>query len=569
MAHRSLLSAAGSCLSLVVILPVVLLTGLLARGQQSPPPPAPPAAAASPAPVAPAFKVTTRLVQIGVTVHDKNGAVVGLTRDDFEILDRGKPRTISFFSPAGSLAAPPPAALPPNTFSDLPRYESAPPSSITIVLLDNLNTLYGSTPGAYEEGRTWLEDHALSNARAHLLEYLQKLDPRQRVAIYSLTDSLRVLCDFTSDRDRLLAIVRNYDTRARTSREVVDPRATTLPQQPDGGVGPPVDRDRRELAAIANSSRAEYTMVAIKAIADHVANLPGRKSLVWLTANLPFSADALAAILAPAQIAAYPIDGRGLLARSDYRDNSEDMGAAAWGLPGQMGVGRAPSGSDQPTGIDTMTRLAGLTGGKAFVNFNDLTGAIREAVDDSSGLYQIGFYIDAASANGKFHELKVEVKPRGVDVRYPAGYLALRDSAPSESESRTSLVTALRSPVESSAIPLQATIKRVVVPEPNSLLVEGTIDVHGLRFTENNKEHQGAVDVVILEQDVAGKTLAQSSNRLNLRMSSQQYASALATGVRFEKHVAPAPSAVTLRILVQDRASAMVGSLIIPLSQIH
>lgn len=137
------------------------------------------------------------------------------------MLDQGKTREISLFSLESAKSAPQPASLPQNTFSDLPQYGASTPSSITIVLLDNLNTLYGSAPGPYETTPTWFEDLALTNAKAHLIEFLKQLQPQDRVAIYGLSDSLHVLCDFTSDRDQLLAIVGRYDTSSiRTVREL-------------------------------------------------------------------------------------------------------------------------------------------------------------------------------------------------------------------------------------------------------------------------------------------------------------------------------------------------------------
>src|SRR5215469_10566725 len=133
-------------------------------------------------PQLPRVHVSTRLVQIGVIVRDKNGTVPDLTKDDFTIFDRGKRRDISIFTPEW-VAAPARTTqpLPANTFSDLPRYQNAPPRSVTIVMLDNLNTLYGSTPESqYESTPFWVEDHALQRARAHLLEFLKTLDPRDR-----------------------------------------------------------------------------------------------------------------------------------------------------------------------------------------------------------------------------------------------------------------------------------------------------------------------------------------------------------------------------------------------------
>jgi len=87
--------------------------------------------------------------------------------------------------------APQPALpLPQNTFSDPPQYGTNKPRSVTIILLDNLNTLYGSSPMPYENTPYWLADHALANAKPRLLEFLKQLDSNDRIAIYSLADSV-------------------------------------------------------------------------------------------------------------------------------------------------------------------------------------------------------------------------------------------------------------------------------------------------------------------------------------------------------------------------------------------
>ena len=98
---------------------------------------------------------------VGVIARDKNGPVADLTKDDFVVLDRGKPQKISVFSVESSESASQPAQpLPQNTFSDLPQYGAATPRSVTIVLLDNLNTLSGNGHEGYEDGPEWMEDLA-------------------------------------------------------------------------------------------------------------------------------------------------------------------------------------------------------------------------------------------------------------------------------------------------------------------------------------------------------------------------------------------------------------------------
>jgi len=513
---------------------------------------------------APPIHVSTHLVQIGVIVRDHNGAVGDLRKEDFAVFDRGKPQTISVFTEESAAPTPQPdlfQPLPPNTFSDLPQVNGTPVRSITIVLLDNINTLSGNGHQGYESGPWWMEDLALSNAKAHLIEFIKSLDPKDRVAIYGLSDTLHVLSDFTSDRDRLLAILKNYDSTSKTSRETVEPGAYHTPVP--GEFNPLLNAQVLQLAAITNERRAAATMSALQSIASHVANIPGRKNLVWLTANLPFSSDALARILGPAQIAAYPVDGRALLTRKTPEsqwDLDDQMG-------GVLGIGM-PAQSSEPIGTDSMQMLADETGGRAFVNTNDLTGAIRDAVEDSAVTYTLGFYIDSGSLDGKFHELKVLVHHSGLNLRYPKGYFALKDTSATQDDRHNNFLIAIKSPLDSSAIPLEVKVDRVNQPTPNSMALSGSIGIRELRLVGSGEIRTGALDITVIEQDQTGRVLRESTNRINLRFTEKQYPAVLKSGITFHKSVQPQAGVTTLRVLVQNPTNAAIGSLIIPLSQI-
>jgi VWFA-related protein len=520
------------------------------------------------APQAPAISVSTRLVQVGVIVRDKNGPVADLSKDDFVVLDRGKTQKIAVFSLESTQAAAQPALpLPQNTFSDLPQYEGNKPRSVTIVLLDNLNTLTGSAPLANESTPFWLEDHALANAKQHLLEFLNQLDPNDRLAIYGLTDTLHVLCDFTCDRAQLLAIMNRYDPASKTHREMAEPGQYHFPDQDSPLFNNAVSAGEQHLAALNNQARAEATMAALTAIAAHVTNIPGRKNLLWLTANLPFSGAAIARILARANIAAYPVDARGLLPLTPA-NTRDDLGVGEDYARSILGLTARAEQSDQPTGIDAMQKMADDTGGRAFVNTNDLTGAIRKAIEDSAVTYTLGFYIGADSLDGNFHELKIQVKREGLTIRYPRGYFAADDSLPTKDQNWRSVVTALQSPIESSVIPLQAKVDRVNHPLPNSLKVFCSIDIHNLRFVQAGDLHKGAVTVYVVQQDATGKMLGQWGKTFTLQLAEKQYAALLNSGMPFSQDVQPKPGVTTLRILVEDPATAEIGSLIIPLAQI-
>jgi VWFA-related protein len=508
------------------------------------------------------IRVSTHLVQITVSARDRSGPVLDLTKDDFLILDRGKPQKISVFEAEATETMPAARSqLPPETFSNLPLYEADRPRSITIVLLDNLNTLYGSAPQPFESSPYWMEDLALANAKSHLIDFIRTLDPRDRVAVYGLSGSLHVLCDFTSDRSQLLKVLKNYGTNSVTNREIVEPGAIHTPV-PGPEFNGSANASADVLAGMANARRGSVTMAALQSIASHVANIPGRKNLVWLTANLPFSAAAMANTLAPAQIAVYPVDGRGLLPRMSLQSMEgivdEDAGAR-----GDF----APAQSPDPIGIETMVELADDTGGQASVNTNALTDAIRDAVGNSAATYRLGFYVDKNSLDGKFHELKLQVRRPGLSLRYPKSYFAAEDSSGLQKERGSAVAMAIHSPFEWSALPLQVRLARVDRP-PHSLEIVGAVDLKSVQMTQDDNLWTGALTMYMVEQDVAGKVLAQIPDGLRLRLSEQQYQEYRVSGIVFRRFIQPKADSTTLRVLVQDPATANVGSVIIPLAQV-
>ncbi len=495
------------------------------------------------------FRADTHLVQINVIVRDKNGPVANLTQSDFTITDHGKPRAISIFAvhkPATSVEASPPVPVNTlNTFSNRALRDADTPPSVTVILLDRLNTMIGGA-AANAETPLFSSDQALSSAKQHLVKFLDEMDPKERVAIYSLGHRLAVLSDFTGDRARLKNILENYRATSITSQEVAEPTTVYLPSDV---MAAQVNRDRQVLAGMSNAQRGQTTAAALMAVAAHVAEIPGRKNLVWLTADLTIPAAALGRALGRSDIAIYPVDARGLLpfaAGHSESDEAADQVLHTRGTPSGAGAG-----STVPPGIAAMQELAEETGGRAYVNVNDLTGAIRAAINDGEVTYTLGFYVDANSLDGKFHELKVRVKHSSLEVRTQRGYFALKESAGSP-------VSPLASPLESSAIHVTAKVERSAA----GLTISGSIDARDLQLDQD----KGGVDIHIVQQDAAGNTI--ESRSLSLQLARADYQTYLKSGVPFKTLLQIKENLATLRIVVVDRVRATTGSLIIPVSAI-
>src|SRR5215472_6189484 len=126
------------------------------------------------------IKVNVRLVEVYATVLDHKGKFVdGLRRDDFQILEDGKPQRISIFE------------------NNLEALSCA-------ILLD--------TTGSMRE--------ALPRVKNSVTKLIDGLAPQDSIAIYTFDDHLTVRQDFTSDKDAAKRAVLR--TRAAGSTALFD-----------------------------------------------------------------------------------------------------------------------------------------------------------------------------------------------------------------------------------------------------------------------------------------------------------------------------------------------------------
>jgi VWFA-related protein len=137
------------------------------------------------------FRTETNRVLVPVVVRDADGnAVSNLHREDFELLDNGRPQTIVDFTveeTSGKAAED--RSLP---GSGTPSAPMMMPDHFVVLLFDDLHLL---------------DPADLAYARRAALKFLDTLQPNDRVALITTAGPGGV--DFTSDRDKLRRAVRD------------------------------------------------------------------------------------------------------------------------------------------------------------------------------------------------------------------------------------------------------------------------------------------------------------------------------------------------------------------------
>jgi VWFA-related protein len=456
-----------------------------------------------------------------------------LSQQDFTVTDAHKPRTIQIFSIERSEdvpQAPPPVRTAPNIFSNrAPAVAEA--GRVIAIVLDGNNTTF--------------DDFA--SARLRIIDLVGKLKSGDRIAIYVLHLGLAILQDYTSDHERLLKSITDYRPPALRPRA---PIASRPPRSNNPGMSK-VDDVSDELTADMNPEetafrvriRAEDTIAAFRAISDHMAILPGRKSVIWVSGGFSWRQlagssgplfDAAAAAMNDANVALYAVDAR-------------------------------PLPYSTETNIATMKRFADATGGKAYYHRNDVDKAIVEAMQDSQVSYTLGFYLSDNEQDGKFHPLKVSVDRRGLETRYRRGYYAGADSSPEAMKKNKPLEAELLSPLDSTAVGIDARVEIVADGSDKKILIGLSVDPRSVTLKHSGEEWTGKIEKMFVERAENGAVLAKVSDSTQFQVTEKTRARYEAGEAVFPASIRLVDGAVKLHIIVRDVESGRTGSLTVPL----
>src|SRR6185437_15932972 len=103
------------------------------------------------------------------------------------------------------------------------------------------------------------------------------------------------------------------------------------------------------------------------------------------------------------------------------------LGDATQGSPGSSAMYTGSAALAVTTRMqqsqDTLYALAGDTGGKALLDYNDLTRGIVQAQQNVTSYYILGYYTTNAALDGRFRHIKIALNPeRAANLDYRQGY---------------------------------------------------------------------------------------------------------------------------------------------------
>ncbi|HMF91670.1 MAG TPA: VWA domain-containing protein [Candidatus Angelobacter sp.] len=397
----------------------LLLPSLPAQQQSQQAPPAP----ASQTQDRFKFKVESQLVLVNVVARDKQGKpVTDLKRDDFTILEDGKPQRIASFdfenldsTPLAAGSGPAqvsvdgkPAAASKPILSRKDAEEALSNRRVIVLFFDLSSMGPDETQRAVDAARKYVQN---------------KMTVADMIAIVSLAASLRLDQDFTDDRARLLRVLNRF---SRVEGQGMDS-------------GPTGDADGiEETGAAYTPDETEYNqfntdrkLQALQSICQVLSRFNQKKSLIYFSSGMTQTGienqTALRAAIntaVKANVAIYTLDARGLEAMPS---GGSAATASLRGTAMYSGAAVENALDSNFASQETLTTLAADTGGKAFLDSNDLGQVFDRVQRDSSVYYVLGYTSNNSLRDGRYRHIQVKVNRAGLNLEFRKGYFAPKD----------------------------------------------------------------------------------------------------------------------------------------------
>ncbi|HXR79224.1 MAG TPA: VWA domain-containing protein [Bryobacteraceae bacterium] len=504
------------------------------------------------------FTTGAQLVIETVAITDKKGRPIeGLTAKDFTVTENGVPQTVRFFE---QQKLPEPSASP------------APPSELeNIHIYDKLGRMHISSesPGrARYKNRRLLALYFDMTAmpppdQLRAITAAEKFIRTQMTAADLMAilryagGSVDVLQDFTGDHNRLLSIL---ETLAVGEGQGFD-ESTSDASASDTGAA--FGQDDSEF----NIFNTDRQLSALQTAANLLGQLSEKKSLIYFASGLRLNglnnqaqlhATVNAAIRAG--VTFWPIDARGLVAEAP-------LGDATRGSPGNVGMYSGAAAFALTTNFrqsqDTLYALASDTGGKALLDYNDLTKGIAEAARSVSSYYILGYYTTNTAQDGKFRRIKISLNTDlAANLEYRQGYFASKKfskftSADKERQLEDALM--LPDPITELTIAMEVDYFQLNRAE---YFVPVIVKIPGreLALAKRRGAEHTMIDFIGEVKDNYGTTISNVRDKVNIKLSDATAAELSKRPIEYDTGFTLLPGKYIIKLLARDAETGRIGT---------
>ncbi|MCJ7504154.1 MAG: VWA domain-containing protein [Acidobacteriia bacterium] len=500
------------------------------------------------------LKVEAPSVIADVIVTDKKGQhASGLAAEDFRVYEDEAPQKIVTFVPPVIEAAPPTAEPPPAGPTVKRGLDLTRVRFITLVM--DLGDL---------------QPASVKRATDAAIQYLEKnVAPEDYVAIYWIDESLHVAVPFTRDKQQAAAGLRklgghvpggrfSVQARQETQREIDDlltsiygiQAAATLIDPTLAAGGHSSGASSRLLGTLRaflwtqSTIQARAVFVALRAIAQSYADIPGRKNVVVFSEGFLHSPDVkaqMAAVIDAANrsnVAFYVIDAAGLqagygaLSSSVEQTVNQEFYQMAMEGPGDNYGGYNKFDWAQRLGTniqyDDLGQVASATGGFLMKNQNDLLDGLGRIDSDLREFYTLVYQPTNKTYDGSFRKIRVELLKPGYHVRHRLGYWAIPPGqetimTPAAAQLLAGLATGTLKPA------FAPQVNAAVLLAPNGQLAAPvcvSIPPSSVKFEKDPKQdlYRAGLTLVLVGRESTGRLLTVHQRFLNLQFDKKQLA---------------------------------------------
>ncbi|MEJ2008600.1 MAG: VWA domain-containing protein [Acidobacteriota bacterium] len=512
------------------------------------------------------LKVTTNEVLVDVRVTDHKGnPVTNLKQSDFKVYEDGVLQKINSFDL--------------ENIQKLAQETGANGMPTEV----NLGTLPRTTPP--DTYRRLVQNHRLivlffdlsSMQIPDLLRALQsaqnfiktQLTPADLVAVVTYSSDLRVLQDFTNDRDVLSKVIRSIEIGKSSTLASngsvgeaggTDSFGNTVVTQDTGDAFTP---DETEF----NIFNTDEKLSALQSLANLLRPVPGRKSVIHFSSGIEQTgvdneAQLQATVDAAnrADVSFYTLDARGLMAMPPG-------GGASSASPSGTAIYTASAVSSEISSLhnsrETLSTLASDTGGHMFTDLNNFAPVFNYVQKENTTYYLIGYSPSDTKADGKFRRIHVEVvEGQALKLEARPGYYApvsFRHSTGQQKELQ--LQEALNS--ETPFLDLPLAVETAYFLQPNGqyyVVLAAKIPGSSIPFHQHSTVHQTQFDFAWRATNSKGKVAGGLRDTLPVKLNASTYEKVLKGNILYEGGIVLPPGTYKLKVVARENLTGKMGT---------